>query len=61
VFPTFDQRTLARLVQGELADRGEHSEAITDRQGEYARDLLLAPDEDIRPPSITTGGARSIY
>jgi integrase len=60
VFPTLDQRTLAGLVQEELADRGEPSEAIDERRGEYARDLLLALDEDIRPPSITTDGARSI-
>jgi hypothetical protein len=60
VFPTLDQRTLAELVQEELADRGEQSEAIDERRGEYARDLLLALDEDIHPPSITTDGARSM-
>ena len=60
VFPTLDQRTLAELVQEELADRGEQSEAIDERREEYARDLLLALDEDIRPPSITTDGARSM-
>jgi integrase len=60
VFPTLDQRTLAELVQEELADRGEPSEAIEGLRGEYARDLLLALDEDICPPSITTDGARSI-
>jgi hypothetical protein len=60
VFPTFDQRTLAELVQEELADRGEQSEAIDERCEEYARDLLLVLDEDIRPPSITTDGARSM-
>jgi integrase len=60
VFPTLDQRTLAELVQEELADRGEQSEAIDERRDEYARDLLLALDEDIRPPSITTDGARSM-
>jgi integrase len=60
VFPTFDQRTLGELVQDELEDRGERPEAITERRDEYARDLLLALDEDIRPPSITTDGARSI-
>jgi len=60
VFPTFDQRTLAELVQDELADRGERPEAITECREEYARDLLLSLDEDIRPPSITTDGARSI-
>jgi len=27
VFPTFDQRTLAGLVQDELAERGERTEA----------------------------------
>jgi integrase len=60
VFPTLDQRTLAEIVQEELADRGEQSEAIEGLRDEYARDLLLALDEDIRPPSITTDGARSI-
>jgi hypothetical protein len=60
VFPTFDQRTLAELVQEELAERGERLEAIGERRDEYARDLLLALDEDLRPPSITTDGARSI-
>jgi integrase len=60
VFLTLDQRTLAELVQEELADRGEQAEAIDERRGKYARDLLLALDEDIRPPSITTDGARSI-
>jgi len=28
VFPTFDQRTLAGLMQEELADRGEQSDTI---------------------------------
>jgi integrase len=60
VFPTLDQRTLAELVQEELADRGEQSEAIEGLRDEYARDLLLARDRDIRPPSITTDGARSM-
>jgi integrase len=60
IFPTLDQRTLAELVQEELADRGEPSEAIDKRRDEYARDLLLALDEDIRPQSITTDGARSM-
>ena len=60
VFPTFDQRTLAEFVQEELAERGERPEAIAERRAEYARDLLLALDEDTRPPSITTDGARSI-
>ena len=60
VFPTLDRRTLAELVQEELADRGEQSDTIDERRGEYARDLLLALNEDIRPPSITTDGARSM-
>jgi hypothetical protein len=60
VFPTLDQRTLAELVQEELADRGVQSETIDERRDEYARDLLLTLEEDIRPPSITTDGARSI-
>jgi len=60
VFPTFDQRTLAELVQEELADRGQRLDTIDGLREEYARDILLALDEDIRPPSITTDGARSI-
>jgi hypothetical protein len=60
VFPTFDQRTLATLVQEELTDRGQRSDAVAERRSEYARDLLLALDADIRPPSLTTDGARSI-
>jgi hypothetical protein len=60
VFPTFDQRTLAGLMQDELADRGVQPDAIDEQREEYARDLLLALAEDVRPPSITTDGARSI-
>jgi hypothetical protein len=60
VFPTFDQRTLATVVQEALADRGERPDAIDGLREEYARDLLLALDEDVRPPSITTDGVRSI-
>ncbi|SDG24101.1 tyrosine-type recombinase/integrase [Halorientalis regularis] len=60
VFPTFDQRTLGTLVQEELADRGHQPAAIEDRRDEFVRDLLLALEEDIRPQSITTDGARSI-
>jgi len=60
VFPTLDQRTLAGLVQEELADHGAHPDVIGERRDEYARDLLLTLDEDIRPPSITTDGARSV-
>ena len=58
VFPTLDQRTLGELVQEELSDRGKQSETIEGLRDEYARDLLLALDSDIRPPSITTDGAR---
>jgi integrase len=60
VFPTLDQRTLAGLVQEELADQGARPDVIDERRDEYARDLLLALDADIHPPSITTDGARSI-
>ena len=59
VVPTFDQRTLETLIQDELADRGNPG-SIDERRSEYARDLLLALDEDVRPPSITTDGTRSI-
>ncbi len=60
MFPTFDHRTLATLVQDALDDRGEQPDAIDKWRNEYARDLLLALDEDVRPPSITTDGALSI-
>jgi len=60
VFPTFDQRTLAELVTEGLADRGDRPAAIDRRREEYARDLLPALDEDVRPSSIMTDGARSI-
>ncbi|SEP30580.1 hypothetical protein SAMN05216388_10735 [Halorientalis persicus] len=60
VFPTFDQRTLGILVQEELADRGLQPAAVEDRRDEFVRDLLLALEDDIRPNSITTDGARSI-
>ncbi len=60
VFPTLDQRTLATHVREELADRGLQPDLIDGRRDEFARDLLLALEEDIRPPSITTDGARSI-
>jgi len=60
VFPTFSQRTLASRVRDELADRGLQSDSIDERRDDYARDLLLALEEDIRPPSLTTDGARTI-
>jgi len=60
LFPTLDQRTLAELVQEELADRGEFSDRIDERREGYARDFLLALDNDVRPPSITTDGARIV-
>ncbi|SEP22299.1 hypothetical protein SAMN05216388_104715 [Halorientalis persicus] len=60
VFPTFDQRTLGTLVQEELADRGHQPAAIEDRRDEFVCDLLLALEDDIRPQSITTDGARSM-
>jgi hypothetical protein len=60
VFPTFDQRTLARRIRTALADRGLRPDAIADRRGEHARDLLLALEADVRPPSITTAGARAV-
>ncbi|SEO75498.1 hypothetical protein SAMN05216388_101848 [Halorientalis persicus] len=47
-------------MQDELADRVGDPDAINEYRDEYARDLLLALDEGIRPPSLTTDGARSI-
>lgn len=60
VFPTLDRRTLAELVQDELADRAERPEKITEHRENFARDILLALAKNIRPPSITTDGARRI-
>jgi len=60
VFPTFDQRTLGSLVRDELADQGHRPEVIADRRASHTRDLLLALEEDIRPRSLTTDGARGI-
>lgn len=60
MFPTYDQRTLTTLVLDELADRGERPDAIDERRAKYAPDLLLALDEDVQPPLITTDGTRSI-
>jgi len=60
VFPTLDQRTLAELVTDELGNRGLKPEAIDELREEYARDILLALSEDIKPESITTDGARRL-
>jgi len=60
VFPTFDRRTLADRVREELADRGLTPDAIEERRENAARDLLVALDEDVRPPSLTTDGARRV-
>jgi integrase len=60
VFPTLDPRTLASVVTEELADRGLKPDDITARRDEHVRDLLLALDDDIHPPSLTTDGARRI-
>ncbi|RXK47831.1 tyrosine-type recombinase/integrase [Halorientalis pallida] len=60
VFPTFDQRSLGKLVQEELTDRGHKPAGVEDRRDDFVRDLLLALEENIRPESITTDGARSI-
>jgi integrase len=60
VFPTFDRRTLADLVREELADRGLTPDAVAERRENAARDLLVALDEDVRPPSLTTDGARTV-
>lgn len=60
MFPTFDRRTLADLVETELADRGYRPTEIDERRDEFVRDVLLTLEEDVRPPSITTDGARTI-
>jgi len=60
VFPSFSPRTLGKLVREELASRGLTEEEIEARRDDYPRDLLLALDEDIRPASMTTQGARNV-
>lgn len=60
VFPTFDKRSLGELVKQELSDRGCTQEEIGEMRDEYPRDLLLAVEEDIRPKSMTTKGARNV-
>ena len=60
VFPTLDQRTLGDLVSAALADRGLHEDEIEARRNGYVRDLLLVLDADVRPPSLTTDGGRSV-
>lgn len=60
VFPTFDHPIPATLVQEKLANRGHQSDVISKRRGEYAREFLLMIDKNIKPPFITTDGARSI-
>lgn len=60
MFPTFDQLTLATLIREDLTDRGKRSEVIEHSRSKYARDLLLALEDNIRSTSITTDGARSI-
>lgn len=60
VFPTLHYNSLREQVQQELADRGFSEREIAEHREEYIDDLFLALDEDIRPPSITTDGARSV-
>ncbi|WP_336003406.1 tyrosine-type recombinase/integrase [Halorientalis halophila] len=60
VFPTFDRRTLADRLQTAFADRGLTSDEIENRREGAVRDLLLAIEADVRPPSLTTDGARSV-
>ena len=51
VFPTFDQRTLATLVEQELADRGLHADRIAERRAAHARDLT-ARSGNRYPPTL---------
>jgi integrase len=60
VFPTFDQRSLGALVREELAERGRKPDEVAATREGYARDLLVCLDEDVRPPSLTTDGARRL-
>jgi integrase len=60
VFPTFDQRTLAREVSEGLADRGLRDDEIAGMRDAHVRDVFLAVEADVRPPSLTTDGARTV-
>lgn len=60
VFPSFSPRTLGELVREQLADRGLTDNEIADHRDDHSRDLLLALEEDIRPDSMTTKGARNV-
>ena len=60
VFPSFDHGTLASVVREGLADRGHRPEAIEERRAAHARDLFVALEADLRPPSTTTDGGRAI-
>jgi hypothetical protein len=58
-----NSRPRHHVRNGKRAGNGELScptRSITERREKDARDVLLALDADIRPPSITTDGARSI-
>jgi len=71
VFPTFDQRTLAGLIQDELADQGERPDAIAERREEYAetscwrrRGYSAAVDHNRRrtvDPPAALGNCRGRY
>jgi hypothetical protein len=47
VFPTFDQRMLAELVEVVLAEQKECPDLIIERSHQYVGDLLLALNKDI--------------
>jgi len=47
-------------VSEELADRGLKPAEIDSKRDTSPRDLLLALDENIQPPSLTTDGARTV-
>jgi len=61
VFPTFDQRTLAGLIQDELQPtKGNARTQLPSAARSMPETSCWRSTRDIRPPSITTDGARSI-
>ena len=58
VFPTLAPQVLGELIADELPDRGLRPDEIESKRDDFVRDILLALEEDIRPPSLSTDGAR---
>jgi hypothetical protein len=51
---------ISQLITDELTDRDYRETEIDDLRERFARVFLLALKKDIRPPSLTVGGARRV-